>query len=110
MLSNKLLTAWNNQDPTNKSLAKAMFTAFLSTNGPIGLYLFCMTIAKIAQATFLGYLIKFFEEGSDGTLIRNDYFLSFIVVVLGIIVTLLHHHFYFLGWRFGMNLRVAASV
>ena len=66
-------------------------------------------IAKVVQAICLGFLIQVFEDDDDKNNNNNKegYYWAMGIVLCGTIILFEFHLFAFLGWRTGMQYRIA---
>lgn len=79
--------------------------------GFIGIVYVIESAVKVYQAVLLGKLIEYFlSEDPSARLYDNGYFISGLLIITGIAVTFMHHHFYFFTWRLGMQLRMTLSA
>lgn len=100
-----------NVHPENASLLWTVLKIFVPQNGWSVMILNFESVFKIYQAVLLGKLIKYFvSETQSSQLYDNGYFISFLLVLCGIAVTFLHHHFFFYSWRLGMQLRITLTT
>lgn len=113
MLSSIFDKMWTEEcQKANPSLLKVLFRMFGPTlNGMIGIVFVIESAVKIYQAVLLGKLIKYFlTENPSSTLYDNGYFISGLLVITGIAVFFMHHHFFFCTWRLGLRLRITMSA
>ena len=94
------------------TLHMPLVKTFREKNWHTGIWLLIETGCRIYQALTLGRLIDYFLGINDGSddLMTNGYFLSFLIVILGICITMLHHHAFFLAWRLGLQLRMSLTT
>lgn len=108
---NKLLAdEWEKQKLLpNPSLLKALFWAFAPKYGWLALILLVESAIRIWQAILLGYFVRIMLRdgggGGNGSLLDNGYFVSFLISLCGAAIGLMHHQYFFYGWKFGMQLR-----
>lgn len=106
-LNKLLLDQWEAQKRLpNPSLLKAMYWAFAPKYGWMALILLAESVIRILQAILLGYFVRIMlnEGGGDG-LFDDGYFISFLITLSGAAIGLLHHQYFFYGWKFGMQVR-----
>ena len=105
---NELLSSeWEKQKKLqHPSLLKALFWAFFPKYGWLALILLVESVIRILQAILLGYFVDIMlaQNESDG-LFGNGYFISFLISLSGVLIGLLHHQYFFYGWKFGMQVR-----
>ena len=71
------------------------------------------SVAKLAQAVALGYLLETFDtKNQEDELSTNNntydgYLWASILVISGVIILLEHHHVFFWTWRKGMQYRTS---
>jgi ATP-binding cassette subfamily C (CFTR/MRP) protein 4 len=111
---NKLLNdEWEKQKKLpNPSLLKALFWAFAPKYAWLALILIAESVIRIFQAILLGYFVKIMlneDSSSSNSLLNNGYFVSFLISLCGALVAGMHHQYFFYGWKFGMQTRIAMS-
>ena len=94
------------------TLHTPLVKTFWRKNWHTGIWLLIETGCRIYQAMILGQLINYFLGTADNSvsLMINGYFLSFLIVILGIAITMLHHHAFFIAWRLGLQLRMSLTT
>lgn len=77
----------------------------------LGLILIVESGVRIFQAILLGYFVDIMLNGANNSvsLFNNGYFVSFLITFCGILIGLMHHQYFFYGWRFGMQVRISMS-
>jgi ABC-type multidrug transport system fused ATPase/permease subunit len=93
------------------NLYMPLFWTFWRNNWHTGIWLLLESAMRVAQALVLGQLIRWFlgDANSSNELMNSGYFLSFLIVLMGMAVTLLHHHAFYIAWRLGLQLRMTLS-
>ena len=100
---------WKRQMLLKKpSLLYVVLKYVLTTNAWISLIVLSESVAKIYQAVLLGKFISFliFGAASPTNIYDNGFFLAFLIVLCGFVVTLVHHHFFFYSYRLGLQLKI----
>ena len=93
---------------------KAIVRAFFPEVGLVGVILLISSGVHIFQAVALGELIGYLFDESDSAL-GNDganqgWILAAMITSCGIAYTFLHHYFFFLAWRLGMQLKMVVTA
>ncbi|KNE57701.1 hypothetical protein AMAG_04560 [Allomyces macrogynus ATCC 38327] len=93
------------------SLPRAIARAFRKQIFWSGFYAFIEIFTKIGEAVFLGLLVERFQSKSSNAAETPG--LGYLWAILLALVTaahgLLHHHFFFVGMRLGVQIRVALT-
>lgn len=115
MLNDKLKGHWRDEYKAkgeNATLYMPLAKTYWARNWFTGFYLLLESGVRIAQALVFGQLIRWFlgESNHSNPLMNDGYFLSFLIVLGGIAVTMLHHHAFFQAWRLGLQLRMCLST
>ena len=107
---------------TRPSLHRAIVRDFLTTLWFIQPLMLATSVAKLAQAVALGYLLETFDTTKTKTTTEEDdehgsnssnnnkydgYLWASILVISGVIILLEHHHVFFWTWRKGMQYRTS---
>lgn len=110
---NKLLQdQWEYQKQQPRpSLLKALFWTFAPKYGWLSLILLAESAIRIFQAVLLGYFVRVMlrADSGAGDLLDNGYFISLLITLCGAAIGLMHHQYFFYGWKFGMQVRIAMS-
>ena len=114
-LGGRLRMHWNEEyrlKGAEATLHMPLAKTFWKRNWHTGIWLLIETGCRIYQAMTLGRLINYFlgEGGGSDSLMDNGYYLSFLIVILGIFITMLHHHAFFIAWRLGLQLRMSLTT
>ena len=95
------------------SLHRAIVRDFLVTLWFIQPLMLATSVAKLAQAVALGYLLETFDTKNQEDELSTDntkydgYLWASILVISGVIILLEHHHVFFWTWRKGMQYRTS---
>jgi len=99
----KLWDEEKRQHPDKPLLQRALLKDFFKSVWYVQPMYMLGAVAKIAQAVALGLLIESFEENNGSS------YQWATVIVLGALALLSeHHHSFFITWRKGMRIRIAA--
>ncbi|KAI8806039.1 P-loop containing nucleoside triphosphate hydrolase protein [Cladochytrium replicatum] len=107
LLANDILREWDverKKHGDNAKLWRSTARVFGFRYALAGAAYFAETIAKIAEAVVLGYLLKYFQNPAASA--SDGYILSAIMSVCVILHAILHHVEFFLSMRTGMQLRI----
>ena len=92
------------------SLAKVLLIFSWRKNGWISWIVLGESVAKIYQAVALGKFIGYLLNGNTtGSIYDDGYFLCFLIVLCGILVTLADHQFFFYAWCLGLQVKLIAA-
>lgn len=89
--------------PNNPMLQRAILKDYFSSLWYVQPLYMIGAVAKVSQAVALGLLIEAFQKGKS-----TGWLWASVIVAGGAAFLIEHHHSFFITWRKGMRLRIAA--
>eukprot|EP00752_Nemacystus_decipiens_P006704 g6027.t1 len=90
------------------TLLRALLATFKGRLALAGLLMMADSAVHIAQAIVLGRLIGYFDD--DDSASWEGWTYACAVVLGGVLFSFAHHHFFFVGWTLGMQLRISTTT
>ncbi|XP_008326492.1 multidrug resistance-associated protein 4 isoform X3 [Cynoglossus semilaevis] len=114
-LGEELQCYWNHEvrqaakEMRSPKLCKVIFKCYWKAYALIGLYIFVEEVIKVGQPVLLGWLIEYFEtyDPNNTQAMYEAYGYAAGISLSTIILTLLHHLYFYHAQRAGMKIRVA---